>query len=413
MKRYRSISLIETLISLAIVGISVVALLPVMTLKKDSNDMTKGNAYWEVSTGSPQNPADPANNPITSISPTNDYPVSIGTHSLPQNGKFILDNRGFNNIASLFVDKYLFFNGQLVSQDNNAIFLRSGEATDTALQLNGTDTSAPTSYPRTVYVGSDITIIENNPDKTKSFVISNGTTQFNNVSRSGVAIMHGGSSFLLTDATNNLVAVGIGAGNRLTDSNNGSIVIANDFSNNEYANMSGKYLAIGSLKNGIYSDTSNISTSNKYVIYKNLEDGNNLNINVPVKVSGSILARAYIVSSDKNLKDIIGKYTKGLEEILKIKPVVYTYKSDEKNTEFAGIIAQDLQKIFPESVFKDRDGFLSVNTDATFYATLNSIKTLNKKNTVLEESNKNLEDKVNELRKIRDNLRANKGGKNE
>ena len=413
MKKFRSISLIETLISLAIVGISVVALLPVMTLKKDANDMTKGNAYWEIKSNNAA-PVDPANNPISAISPVNGYSVALGTSDLPENGRFLLDNRGFNNIASLFVDKYLFFNGQLASQeDGNSIFLRSGSSDDTALQINGGEAAADTSYPRSLYVGSNITVIENNENKNNSFVITNGTATFDNITRTGVAIMHGGKSFLLADNTNKLVALGIGAGNRLTDSNNGSIVIANDFSTSPKTNISGKYLAIGNLKNETYDNTSNISTAGKYVIHKNLEGANNFIINAPISVNGNIKANAYIVPSDKNLKDILGKYTKGLDEILKIKPVIFTYKNDENNTEHVGVIAQDLQKIFPESVFKGGDGYLSVNTDATFYATLNSVKTLNEKNSVLEANNKNLEDKVKELRQIRDNLRANKGGKNE
>lgn len=80
--------------------------------------------------------------------------------------------------------------------------------------------------------------------------------------------------------------------------------------------------------------------------------------------------------SDARLKNISGDNTAGLAEINKIEVKNYTYKKDEKKTPHVGVIAQQLQKIFPNSVTKGDDGYLRIRTEEIFYAMVNSIKEL-------------------------------------
>ena len=81
-------------------------------------------------------------------------------------------------------------------------------------------------------------------------------------------------------------------------------------------------------------------------------------------------------ASDARLKNISGNNTAGLEEINKIEVKNFTYKNDEKKTPRVGVIAQQLQKIFPNSVTKGDDGYLRIRTEEIFYAMVNSIKEL-------------------------------------
>lgn len=85
------------------------------------------------------------------------------------------------------------------------------------------------------------------------------------------------------------------------------------------------------------------------------------------------LAQQY---SDSRLKNISGDNTAGLAEINKLEVKNYTYKKDEKKTPHVGVIAQQLQKIFPNAVTKDKDGYLMIRTEDIFYAMVNSIKEL-------------------------------------
>lgn len=85
------------------------------------------------------------------------------------------------------------------------------------------------------------------------------------------------------------------------------------------------------------------------------------------------------VSSDLRLKDNFVENESGLSEILALRPYTYTFKDDENKTPQVGVIAQDLQKVFPTAVTKGSDGYLHIRWDEMFYAAINAIKTLNNK----------------------------------
>ena len=84
-------------------------------------------------------------------------------------------------------------------------------------------------------------------------------------------------------------------------------------------------------------------------------------------------------TSDIRLKDNITENNDGLAKILELKPYKYTFKSDKKKVPQVGVIAQDLQKVFPNSVKMSDDGYLHIRWDEMFYAMINAIKTLDKK----------------------------------
>ena len=86
--------------------------------------------------------------------------------------------------------------------------------------------------------------------------------------------------------------------------------------------------------------------------------------------------QAASASSDARLKNISGDSTAGLKEINALEVKNYTYKKDEKKVPHVGVIAQQLQKVFPNSVFEDKDGYLKIRTEEIFYAMVNSIKEL-------------------------------------
>ena len=81
-------------------------------------------------------------------------------------------------------------------------------------------------------------------------------------------------------------------------------------------------------------------------------------------------------SSDKRLKNIKKESDYGIDELKNIKVYNFTFKNDKNKEPHVGVIAQDLQKVFPESVKKDDNGYLMIRKDEMFYAMLNSIKQL-------------------------------------
>ena len=96
------------------------------------------------------------------------------------------------------------------------------------------------------------------------------------------------------------------------------------------------------------------------------------------------------VPSDRRLKNVGDVFTDGLNKIRELKVYNYTYKKDETNYPRVGVMAQDLQKVFPNAVIKDNDGYLKIRRDDMFYAMLNAIKELDEKLTALVEEVKSV-----------------------
>ena len=112
-------------------------------------------------------------------------------------------------------------------------------------------------------------------------------------------------------------------------------------------------------------------------------------------------------SSDRRLKNVGEVFKGGLEEIKKIEVFNYTFKKDKDKTPRVGVMAQDLQKIFPKAVFKGEDGFLRIRMEDMFYAMVNAIKELDRKVEMLIENQKRiteLEKELKDLRKDYDSL---------
>ena len=84
----------------------------------------------------------------------------------------------------------------------------------------------------------------------------------------------------------------------------------------------------------------------------------------------------------------------------------YTFKKDEKKTPHVGVIAQDLQKVFPDAVKKGVDGFLRIRFEDMFFAMINAIKELDARITALENENQELKEILNRVqndnRKLQD-----------
>lgn len=100
--------------------------------------------------------------------------------------------------------------------------------------------------------------------------------------------------------------------------------------------------------------------------------GNSLRKNITDLWNAIFTLRA----SDARLKNISGDNTAGLKEINALEVKNYTYKNDEKKVPHVGVIAQQLQKIFPNSVTENNEGYLMIRTEEIFYAMVNSIKEL-------------------------------------
>ncbi len=85
------------------------------------------------------------------------------------------------------------------------------------------------------------------------------------------------------------------------------------------------------------------------------------------------------VSSDERLKNIDGTFNRGLEDIMKINPITYHWKTEtgfDTTNAYTGFSAQNMQLAIPEAVATSSTGFLNL-ADRPIIATLvNAVKEL-------------------------------------
>ena len=103
------------------------------------------------------------------------------------------------------------------------------------------------------------------------------------------------------------------------------------------------------------------------------------------------------VISDRRLKYVGKESTTGLDKVRQLKVFNFTYKKDSTKTPHVGVIAQDLQKVFPNAVKKGTDGFLTIRMEDMFYAVINAIKELDAKITALQKENQELKQLVKQV----------------
>ena len=104
--------------------------------------------------------------------------------------------------------------------------------------------------------------------------------------------------------------------------------------------------------------------------------------------------------SDRRLKNVGEKYIAGLAELKKLDFFHFTFKDDKEKTPHVGVIAQDLEKVFPDAVTKGEDGYLRIRWEDMFYAVINAVKELDNKIAEIVRNITDINSKLEEQRQI-------------
>jgi len=104
-----------------------------------------------------------------------------------------------------------------------------------------------------------------------------------------------------------------------------------------------------------------------------------LKLSVSGDADKSVGGGSWQVFSDERLKNIKGNFNSGLRAVMQLQPIRYQYKPDnalglQSEIENVGFGAQTLQKVVPEAVTKNNNGYLMVNNDPILWTMLNAIK---------------------------------------
>jgi len=91
---------------------------------------------------------------------------------------------------------------------------------------------------------------------------------------------------------------------------------------------------------------------------------------------GKLTATIVNSSSDENLKKDIHTIENALEKVNQLRGVDFTWKENDQKS--IGLIAQELQKVFPELVYEDQSG-MSINYNGLIGVLIEAIKELSSK----------------------------------
>jgi cell division protein ZapA (FtsZ GTPase activity inhibitor) len=130
------------------------------------------------------------------------------------------------------------------------------------------------------------------------------------------------------------------------------------------------------------------------IVVDNATIGHNLDTDLLTVASGSLtLAGDLVTSSDKNLKSNITSLGPVLTKLISLNPKRYTMNNDTDQKEKIGLLAQDVQAVFPELV--DENGeFMSVNYQALIPILISAVNEQTKRNESLKQRIENLKSKI-------------------
>jgi hypothetical protein len=121
-----------------------------------------------------------------------------------------------------------------------------------------------------------------------------------------------------------------------------------------------------------------------------------------VNVSGCIAASGTVIGgscqSDVRLKKNIQPFSPVLDKLVQLVPVSFNWRADEYPQygpeRSSGLIAQEVEKVFPEMVSRDAGGFKKVNYSELPYLMLQAIRDLKAENDDLRDRIQRLEEKA-------------------
>ncbi len=125
-----------------------------------------------------------------------------------------------------------------------------------------------------------------------------------------------------------------------------------------------------------------------------------------VVIYGGFRSIASYISSDERLKKEIKPLASSLEKVSRLKGVRYEWKRDEhpdvgfQEGEQIGLVAQNVEKVLPELVSEDRDGYKAVSYSRLTAVLVEAIKELKAANEQQMIQNKQQQEEIEELRAI-------------
>ena len=167
-----------------------------------------------------------------------------------------------------------------------------------------------------------------------------------------------------------------------------SFAIGEETTASDYASVSiGSYNSVNSTVT-VGGNATSFDTDNAAFVIGNGTASNALSDAFVVRFNGdATLSGDLTINSDERLKDNIQPLGSTLNKLHQIEAKTYSLKKDEEHTPKIGVLAQEVQAVFPELVTEGADGILSVNYQGLVPVLINAINEQDAKIAALEAQN--------------------------
>ena len=123
--------------------------------------------------------------------------------------------------------------------------------------------------------------------------------------------------------------------------------------------------------------------------------------NGDVVVKGTVTANGVLLTSDSRFKKNITSINNVLTKITQLNAYHYYWKDDQNDPSLqTGVLAQEVEKVFPELVKKNENGYLSVNYSGLIPVLIESTKEQQKQITIQQQQIQELRDELKQLKKL-------------
>ena len=126
----------------------------------------------------------------------------------------------------------------------------------------------------------------------------------------------------------------------------------------------------------------------------------NVNPSYKLNVNGTTRSYGFFDASDKRWKEDIETIDDSLTKISKLRGVTYKWKDKEKGKKLkVGLIAQEVEEVYPEVVSTDSDGYKSIEYSKLIAPLIEAVKELKAKNDNLRDQNDSMKEALAKLEK--------------
>ena len=153
----------------------------------------------------------------------------------------------------------------------------------------------------------------------------------------------------------------------------------------------------------VTNNATSFSTSNTAFVIGNGENSDNKSDAFKVMFDGTTIAVDLTINSDARLKANITSLGGTLAKLLKIDGKSYTMKKDQSEKQKIGLLAQDIQKVFPELVLESQ-GIKSVNYQGLVPVIINALKEQDRKMKEQDRKMREQEERLERLERLVANM---------